>query len=119
MNALSSRARQLVEAAEAEVDALVQLAEKEFTMIPQNVADAIARIKAALSVHSDQSTADAQTISNLQGQVATLQGQLNDLTSGGEAKDSQIASLTQQVNDLTAQLNEVEAAVTGIETPVA
>lgn len=68
--------------------------EKEITMsLPQNITDAITKIKALLAGASDQSAADAQTISNLKAQVATL---------------------TQQLSDATGQLAEIEAALLGL-----
>lgn len=91
-----------------DVEAVVHFTEKEIIMtLPQAFSDAIDRIKALLASHTDQSAADAQTISGLQAQVA-------DLTSQGAAKDAQIADLTTRLSDATAQISDMENALLAV-----
>jgi len=89
------------------VESATHAIEKEIEMIPQNISDALAKIKAAMTSQSTQSAADAQTIANLQGQVASL-------TSAGQAKDAQIADLQAQLADAQGQLSDIENAVLGL-----
>lgn len=87
--------------------------------IPQNIVDALARIKAALAGTSDQNSA-------LQQQVTALQGQNKDLTDAGNAKDATIADLNaklaaaaQQRDDAVQQLQDIEQAVLDAAPPAA
>jgi ABC-type transporter Mla subunit MlaD len=75
--------------------------EKEITMaLPQAFSDAVDRIKALLATGAS----DAQTVTQLQGQVTDLTNQVKSLISAGAAKDTQIAALQQQVTDMTNAL---------------
>lgn len=81
-------------------------------MIPQNISDALARIKAALSGSSDQTAADAKTINDLQGQVSAL-------TAAGAAKDAKITDLSSQLDDATSQLSDIESQLLQLSPPPA
>lgn len=110
---LIDRFKQIFSATEREVETLTHLIEKELKMaLPQNIVDALDRIKALISNSSSQNAADQQTISNLNSQVA-------DLTSQGQAKDAQITDLTQQLSDATSQLTDVENQLLAISPPPA
>jgi chromosome segregation ATPase len=99
-------------AVEHAAESLVHTAEKELEMVSQAFADAIARIKAALASHADQSAADAKTISDLQGQLSDLQAKC----AGHEAT---IADLTQKLSDATSQIADMEQALLDAAPPAA
>lgn len=95
-----------VREAESVEQAIVHFAEKEITMsLPQNISDALDRIKSALAGGNSQITA--------------LQAQVADLAKQGQAKDAQIADLTASLSDATTQLSDIENAVLAAAPPAA
>lgn len=80
-------------------------------MIRQAIADALARIRAAIASHDELEAANADLRAKLDASATAL-ADLQTTCAGHEAT---IADLTTQLNDATTEIADIEAAVLAVD----